>query len=279
MPKFWLSQLAILLIAGSLMAQDGDVKPDDAVPPADEAKVYLLVDEQNPHPDGFLGQVAFDGSFNYASISTDPTRSTDDIQRYHFGLNVVAASRLVLMTSFTAVKQDTAFYEFEGGFRFYTKDPANRAIGHNPDGPIGGPVLTVMAGTRYSGSSEPKNTAIADFCLSLPISRQLTIWGGYRYYETLTETDVDQGFGCISYYTRPYVKDSAYANPDGPVGNLALKLSGGGSSEGVFGQLALIFPISGTMSLVAVGRGERVEFPYQRSITAGAAFRIYPSNY
>ncbi len=265
------------------MAQNEEEQPPESDTaqielPVEDPRVYLLIDERRPHPDGFVGQVAFNSAFRYVSISGDPSRSVNDLQHYRLGLDLVADSRVTLLSSFKAVDQDTTYYELMGGLRVYTRDPANRTRSHNPDGPVGGPVLTAMAGTRFSSDSNGNSAVIADIRLMLPVSRRLTIGAGYRYYETLTATDVDEAFGSISYYTGPYLKDSAYANPDGPVGNLALRLSGGGSAEGAFGELSLIFPISGNLSLVATGRGERVEFPYQRSVVAGAGFRFYPSN-
>ena len=254
------------------------LQPPDSQPVQDNQEVIIVnLGDRVYHPDGILGKPSFNAQFTYASVTGDLKRPVGDIQRLTFGLDLVAASRLTLLSSVRVVVQDSTRYEVNGGIRLYVVNPLAERRTKNPDGPVGGVSLTVVAGARFSSSGNTTSKMVADGILTVPVSTWVTISGGYRYYEEIERFDVQKGFGSISVYPTGYSRDSAYVNPDGSVGNLAFKLSGGGSVNGIFGEIQLLMPFSGNMTVATIIRGERVPGPpYRRSAIAGFRLSYYP---
>ncbi len=134
-----------------------------------------------------------------------------------------------------------------------------------------------MIGSRFASQGGSKSNTIADGIITVPVSSHLTLSAGYRYYQQIELLDVQKGYGSVSIYPTSYSSDSAYVNPDGPVGNLAMKVSGGGSKNGVFGECQAILPFTGDMTFTLLIRGERVPGPpYRRSAIAGFLLSYYP---
>ena len=240
--------------------------------------VYFTGTTVRRHPDGPVGSVSFNGFFQYASVTKPPMVPTDDIQRFQGGLNWVADDHVNLMTRFLATREDSTRYELNGGIKVYLGNPVTSDKPTNPDGAVGIPSFSLWGGIRYNDLSIEDPKFVGDFELIVPVSTRLSVLAGYRYFEEISEPDVQQAWGGINFFVDRYYADSAYANPDGPVGNVAIGLTGGGSSEGVFGDLTLSFPISNNVTWKLNIRGERVEFPYRRVAIVGAGVSLYPSN-
>jgi len=202
------------------------------------------------HPEGRVGQIAINGYFEYASNSTDDDRYILDAKKLAGGLDFIPTGRLTLKTRFMLTKQDSTVYEISGGFKFYLKNPLSPLNTVNPDGPIGGTVISTLIGARYT----------------------------YRYYEKIQPRDVKQVYGNINIYFADYIAGAFYENPDGPAGNPVVKLTGGGSEKGVFGESAILFPIKPTTTLKLVFRFARADDPSRRSLVAGVGFAYYLSN-
>jgi len=112
--------------------------------------------------------------------------------------------------------------------------------------------------------------------LILPFSARLTLSGSYRYLEKIEPFEVSQATLAATYYLSEYPSDSSYVNPDGPIGFPAIQISSGGSANGLFGELAIVFPIKQTLTLRSLLRMERTDDPYQRSLAAGVGLAFYP---
>ncbi len=254
------------------------LQPPDTLPVQSDRPI-LIVNLNNKvyHPDGILGKPSFHAQISYASVTGTRKRPVGDIQRFTFGLDLVATSRLTLLSSIRATVQDSTKYEVAGGVRLYPVDPLTESRRKNPDGPIGGFSLTGLVGNRFVSNGGSSSKVVADGILAVPVSTHLTLSAGYRYYQEIELLDVQKGYGSVSIYPRNYSADSAYVNPDGPVGNLALRVSGGGSKNGIFGECQAILPFSGDMTFTMMIRGERVPGPpYRRSAIAGFFLSYYP---
>ncbi len=227
------------------------------------------------HPDGVVGQISLHGQAHYASVSKDPGFRALDAQTYRLGLHTVVSSRITLETEYEALKLDSVRHSLSGGFKYYLKNPLQKNTFCNPDGQIGGVVLNLAVGARFSDSPGSATRMVGDFNVTLPVSARLSLAAGYRYYEAIEVNDVVQGYGRLAIFFSDYPPDSAYVNPDGPVGYPVLSLSGGGSSNGFFGEIALKFPLDGKISLKSVFSAERVASPYQLSLSAGVGVSVY----
>ncbi len=146
----------------------------------------------------------------------------------------------------------------------------------NPDGPLGYPYFSISAGVRLYESETDARFGVVAFKVAYPWTHNVTIGAGAELNTDTSQTIVDQFFGSLSLYTARFLPDEPYANPDGPVGYLSFRISGGGSGDGVFGQLDVLFPLNDQMTIGGFVRGERVAFPYERNATLGARFQLYP---
>ncbi len=240
--------------------------------------VYYVGKTVKPHPDGALGSVSFHAGLQYQFVTKPPNTPVVDIQKFSAALGWVAHERVTLMGRFLGTKEDSTRYELDFGLKFYTVRPDRKDKAHNPDGAVGGPVFSVSGGIRYPDLAIEDTKKVGDFGILMPVSRRISVLAGYRYFKEIEIADVQQGYGGINVYLSRYNADSAYTNPDGPVGNAAFHLTGGGSENGVFGDLTMFFPISNSLTWHLTLRGERVEFPYRRVVVIGAGFSLYPSN-
>jgi len=264
---------ALLVAACLLLWVDSAFAQDDTT-----HVVYYTGRSIRPHPDGAVGSVGFHGFFQYALVTKPANVPVVDVEKYQGAFNWVIADQANLMARFLTIKEDSVRYELGAGLRLYSGNPVATSRGANPDGPVGLPVLSLWGGMRYNELSIKEPKTVGDAEVTFPVSRRLSISAGYRYFEEIEEADVQQGYGTVSIYVARYVADSAYTNPDGPVNNVAIHLSGGGSPEGVFGDLTLMFPISNNLTWRLSVRGERVTEPYRRSAILGVGFSVYPSN-
>ncbi|MEW6412697.1 MAG: hypothetical protein AB1483_09525 [Candidatus Zixiibacteriota bacterium] len=239
---------------------------------------YYVGKAVRAHPDGAVGAASFHGSLQYQFVTKPPNVPVVDIQKFNASLGWVAHPSVNFMGSFRGISEDSSRYGLAFGLRLYTVNPERKDKAHNPDGPVGGPVLTASGGIRYSDLAVEDAKTVGDFTLLVPVSRRLSILAGMRLFEAIEQADVQQAYGGFNFYLSPYNADSAYTNPDGQVGNAAFHLSGGGSENGVFGDLTMFFPISNKLTWHITLRGERVELPYRRVVAIGGGFSLYPSN-
>ncbi|UCG61208.1 MAG: hypothetical protein JSV52_12925 [Candidatus Zixiibacteriota bacterium] len=239
---------------------------------------YYVGKSVRRHPDGAVGSATFHGLFQYQLVTKPEGVPTVDIQKYHAELGWVADDYVTLMARFLTVDEDSLRYELNGGLRIYTRNPVTGSGRRNADGLVGAPVVTLGAGIRYNDFAIKETRMVGDISLLLPVSEQLSLLTGYRAYEAIEEVDVVTAYGGVNLYLLGYSADSSYTNPDGPVGYVAFHLTGGGSSNGIFGDLTLQLPINDNLTWKINIRGERVKFPYRRVAIAGAAFSFYPSN-
>ncbi len=230
------------------------------------------------HPDGIVGRANgwFGGS--YSPTFTVPYDVVNDNFRIGIGLNYPLTSRLTIESDFSIVKGDTLFYDYRINIKFYSKTPVGENINANPDGPVGMPVFKLI----YNGNMPDIEIGRHDFSAGLigilPVSRYLTFGAGGKYYHRDDEYQVDKLFGIISLYPREYLPGRVYDNPDGLEGFPSFKLCGGGSINGIVGQLDIIVPLNPGLTLVLTTKGERAAEPYMRRATIGAKIKIYPGN-
>ena len=263
--------LLLILAAVALSAPSLDAQTDT------NRVVYYVGKNIRGHPDGAIGAISFHGQLTYGAVNKGVT-SGPDIQKYDFGLLWVAGSRVTMGGRFLVVDEDSLRYELNGGLTVYTRDPTQPNRSKNPDGAIGGLAISLTGGMRYPDLAMETSKFVGDVAIALPVSRRISLTAGYRYYEDIELFDTQQGFGGLNLYLTNYSADAAYNNPDGPVGVLALSLTGGGSSEGFFGQLSLLFPISANLTWKLLIRGERTKDPYRRVPIGGAGVSFYPGN-
>lgn len=230
------------------------------------------------HPDGSVGNLSFHTMLQYASVDKDKGVPVTDIQKYDFSLNWVVVPKITFLTNYNIIKEDSFRYDISAGLKYYLNNPLSKNHRQNPDGSIGGLSVSLLGGLRYTSSATDVSKFVGDVIVTLPVSLTMSFQGGYRYFEQIEEADVQQGYLSLFFYFSPYKPDSAFVNPDGLVGNLALQVTGGGSSNGVFGQLMFIFPLNNNLSLKTSFRGERVDSPYKQSFFGGLGFSYYFSN-
>ncbi|NOY89077.1 MAG: hypothetical protein GXO93_06785 [FCB group bacterium] len=243
---------------------------------ANEPDTYLPLSRW--HPDGSVGNLSFHTMLQYASVEKDKGVPVTDIQKYDFSLNWVVVPKITFLTNYSIIKEDSFRYDISAGLKYYLSNPLDKNHRRNPDGSIGGLSVSLLGGLRYTNSATKVSKFVGDFMVTLPVSYSMTFQGGYRYFEQIEATDVQQGYLSLFFYFSPYKPDSAFVNPDGPVGNLALKITGGGSSNGAFGQLIFIFPLNNNLSLKTSFRGEKMDSPYKQSLLGGLGFSYYFSN-
>lgn len=265
--KFILSVAVLLLAAEMPLAQEDTT-----------TVAYYVGKSVRRHPDGAVGSATFHGFAQYQQVTKPDGVPSSDIQKYQAELGWVAGDYVDFRSRFLIVNEDSTRYELSAGFKFYTRNPVTSRDKKNADGVVGAPVITIGGGFRYADVAVKNTKMIADFSVLLPVSERLSFLAGYRHYEEIEEQDVVQGYGGINLYLARYNVDSAYANPDGPSGLMAFHLSGGGSSNGVFGDLTFLFPINDNLTWKIAIRGERVGEPYRRVAILGAGFSFYPSN-
>ena len=227
------------------------------------------------HPDGAIGRMSFSTNVIYSSVTAERPYPEKDFQLLSVSLDYVPMTFMTLLNTFHFNYQDSLRYQYQPGIRFYLKNPLKHPRYANPDGPIWGAVLTVSGGVRFYGDADTYSSWLADANISVPVSHSLTIQTGYRYYEDRQLFDLVTAYGQMSIYTQQYVQDSTYVNPDGPIGNMVLRLLGGGSSYGGMGQVELLFPLEPSLTLTAVFRYERTVAPVRKALSAGVGISYY----
>jgi len=227
------------------------------------------------HPDGVVGMLNAGAQFLYSSRYSDTWNGGHDFQQYCFGLGAVATSRLSLHVRFRMLDQSPRRYQTTAEVRYFTADPTIHRTFVNPDGPIGAPVISIKGGAVYYDQSGPDAEALFETAIDWPVSPHLTVGAGYRHYDIRPNSDPLGAYVRFGLYTRPYVTDSAWVNPDGPVGTPVISLLGGGSSQGLAAEGKVLVPLTVRQTLWVVGRLESATDPDRTTYTAGIGASYY----
>lgn len=230
------------------------------------------------HPDGIVGMANgwFGGS--YSPTFTVPYDVVNDNFRIGAGLNYPLTENLTIESDFSIVKGDTLFYDYRLNIKFYPETPIGGIITANPDGPVGMPVFKFIYNGFMPDIDIGRYNFSAGFVGVLPVSRHLTFGAGGKYYHRDDAFQVDKLFGIINLYPRAYLPGRVYDNPDGLEGFPSLSLMGGGSINGIVGQLDIIVPLNPGLTVILTTKGERAADPYMRRATIEAKINFYPGN-
>lgn len=220
------------------------------------------------HPDGALGRPSAAAGIEYNSVYRDGCRGGVDYQKYYAEFGLVPVSRVALHARYAFTDLDPARHLLLGGFSLYIVNPVPTERTVNADGPIWGPVLTLLGGARIPDHADSGTRALGDIRLVLPISSRLTVGGGYRWREEDTWNDPITGYGLVGVYLADYPADSAWANPDGPVGMPAFRLLAGAATDTWGVDLQLLAPLQIGLTLVVALGMERLIDP-RRTVYVG----------
>ncbi len=244
-------------------------------------------------PDGAIGKPGLQIWGYRTDITLDATdaRGVDgaEFSSGQARIMLPLSQRVTVFAEYRAENRLNILHQSRVGIRFRASQPqeaesdletntltTNTLAAINPDGPLGHPYFTLSGGFGLYESQTDARFGIVAFEVTYPWTTHFTLSAGAEFNADTSLTIVNKFFGSLSLYTSRYLASEPYANPDGPVGYLNFRISGGGSGEGVFGQLDILFPMNDQMTIGAFVRGERVAFPYERSAVLGARFQLYP---
>jgi len=227
------------------------------------------------HPDGAVGRLAFHGSAVYSTRYSDTWRGGQDFQLYNAGIDLVAHSRLTLRTTYRLTDRAVRRHEIVGGVRLYLKDPAHNRTTVNPDGPVSGLVIDLDGGMKSIDNNGFTSSGRADFGLTMPITPHVSVAAGYHWYEEEETDNALSGWARVTWYPAVYRADSAWANPDGPGGQLVVRLTGGGSSNGGTGMAEILVPLTARATLTSALRIEQITEPSRTTFSAGIGASYY----
>jgi len=211
----------------------------------------------------------------YTSFSADDRTVPIDAQRLVIAMGLPLFSRLTALGDYSATRQDSVVYNATGGLRVYLGNPrSDRPV--NPDGPTGLPVLTFRFGARFGSRDGIKTRTTGSFDLVWPVSSRLSLGSGYSYMQERVRLDLEEWRCSATYYSASYRPDSAYTNPDAPVGSIAITLSGGGSGNGLFGQAGLLVALNRGSSVFFTTRVDSYDTGRLKGYSLGAAISLYP---
>jgi len=230
------------------------------------------------HPDGNLGRPGGQISARYTSVTAERGAAVSDITQIKAGLIFPFAKTVTLTGSYSLEHDDSLFHDFSILAKKYTADPTKAPINCNPDGKIGAPIISVGGSIRIADADPGQPIYQLSLSALMPVSANLTLGAGGKYYSESKPEHTDDFFGDINFYPSRYAGGREYENPDGVEGIPSFGLRGGGSKEGFFGQLAIIVPLQQTLSIGVVMRGEKLDFQTTTKATLGARINIYPGN-
>ena len=229
------------------------------------------------HPDGIIGRPSFSVSVTYSSAYSDRWSGGRDLQCYHGTFTLTPHPRITLGAVYRLQDNQRFRHEVIGGLRLYTRSPEPSGPPANADGPLLSPVLNASAGQRFYENNRTADAAVAEFSAILPLTRHITIEGGYRYHERIENDDALSAFGRTTLYFVTYEPDSLWFNPDGPVGQPLARLTVGGSGSGYVIAPELLAPLQSRLTVALLTRFESLEDPERTVWTAGLGLKWYPS--
>ena len=226
-------------------------------------------------PDGVLHKPSGFIFAHYASLTTGGTVAVTDHKDLGAGIKYPLFTRLTLSVSYFVENRDSLYHNYRALATVYLVGPSKKPK-CNPDGPIGGPVVIAGWGGEIPDQF-PKNHRYQGLLeLLYPFNTHWSFGLGGNYYQPRVGRQDDKVFGVINFFPRAYLTGEEYSNPDGVEGIPSLSLSGGGSRDGIFGQVDLIIPLTQKTTVVFYGRGERYPKPYLRSALIGCRVNFYP---
>lgn len=228
------------------------------------------------HPDGVVGRFGGWIGGSYASPLGKTQIPVADRSRLGLGIKFPVARQVTCAAGYSLTERDSAFHEYSLALKVYLRDPLKSHDMVNPDGRIGTPVVSVL----FEGILPDRKPGDHRYkvCLQslMPVSRNLTVGGGWRYYEDGDPFQVDEYFAEVRLFLKGYLAGEEYLNPDGIEGTPSFAVTGGGSGNGFHGEMDVIVPLSARASIGFFVRGERVASPYFRIAELGGRICVYP---
>ena len=237
--------------------------------------VYTYNPKNENHPDGVKSKIGIDIQALYHSIKMLPTGSYVGKQSLDFSINWVLHDKFVHINNFSFIKEDSSRYMFLSGVKYYLTNPITSQRSKNPDGVVGSPSIQLSAGLRFDSNSDTDNNSIFKAELHIPIAKKLSVFTGITNYKELEPTDSDEFFGGISIYFSKYTKNNPYDNPDSPDGSFGVKLIGGSSKVGGFGEIDLIIPASNSFTVNIIARSDFLDSPFDKIYSGGLKLSYY----
>lgn len=227
------------------------------------------------HPDGRIGRPSLSAFYTYFTVEKDPGLPVADIQEFGLSFVLVAGPQVAVVVEGNGETDDSSEYSALGGLKLYFASPTRSTGTRNPDGRIGRPIVTILGGARTVAGIDGDQVLLGMGELTVPVASTVTLGAGYRYDDDLRPGDVRAYFASVTLYSSVSSVDSLYVNPDGPVGSIVAKLTGGGSENGWYGRLETVFSLKPSLSLAAGLTGEWADEPYRRRLGAGIRFNLY----
>lgn len=230
-------------------------------------------------PDGAHGKPGFRASLSRTTTTFDATdprgENGPDWTNGELSLPLPISSHITFEPRYRAENRTNIRHEITTDFTIRGNTPGG-SYRVNADGAIGKPVISVRIGVRfYEGNTETRY-GVSGMKIALPSSTRLTLGAGGYFSADTARSDIENFFGFLNWYSSNYLPNEPFSNPDGPVGFLAAQLRAGGSSDGTFGELRVLFPINPRTTVSGFVRGTRVTEPYERTLTFGASYALYP---
>jgi len=230
------------------------------------------------HPDGLIGQINGSLCAGYSSVSAEERVSHADHQFLGLDFGFPVSRYITFNAGYKIENVDSIFHNYFLGASFRLGDPTKASSYFNPDGVAWQPVLTVNGGGRVSDKHIKDNQYYIMGEILVPVSTYLSAGIAGKYYQDRDFRQVDQIFGRVNIFTERYQEGERYSNSDGVEGSPSFYLTGGGSSDGLFGQVDFLMPLERDMTLVLVLRGERTPSPYTRTASIGICINYYPGH-
>jgi len=246
------------------------------------APFMLLVTSAEPaekiyHPDGRVGYAGGWVDLRYEIPDNGTIFEVNSRGRVEVGLKYPISRRFTFLAQYGAEKGDSLFHSYSLGWKYYFGNTVRDNMPVNPDGPTGVPIVEVHAGGRIPDINSRDHEFRASVEFKMPVSRNITIGLGGNYFANDNPYYVETVYGLFTYFPGRYLKGRVYENPDGPEGTPSFHLIGGGSKNGIFGQLDIVIPLKPQLTLVIYTRGERTPDPYLRVPIFGGRVNFYPS--
>jgi len=230
------------------------------------------------HPDGTIRSFSVFISGQYLSVSSNKGFTTRDQQQANLDLAFPLDPRFTFTGGYGIEPDDTLFHHASLGLTVYTRPNDSGLTAVNPDGPIGAPVISIGAASKIRDDKTSDTRYKFSARLLVPSSPHLTVGAGINHYDQSDLLIIDEFYGQLAWFVKRYDPARPYINPDGLPGYPVFRITGGGNSDGLFGQLDVIVPMSPRYSLAVWARGEKISDFGIKKAGVGAGINIYPGN-
>jgi len=230
------------------------------------------------YADGKLGQFGGQIAARYVSVAAEKGIAVSDISILGFEFIFPSSESYTLKAGYKLEQNDSLFHDFSVTTNIYTASSVNSPNECNPDGKIGAPIFLPGFSVKMADSSPEDLLYRLSLGISLPISANLTLGAGCNYYRKNKSKQADNYFGVINFFPVKYTKGREFENPDGVDGIPSFAFRGGGSKDGIFGQLEIIVPLKSSLSIGFLLRGERMNAQDITRAALGGRVSFYPGN-